>query len=125
MSTSAWPNDGLPFDPALATNVNLTDVLTSENFMRDVTCYLTDTGNDYSGSLGVRVSALFVILAVSSAVTFFPVLATRSKRIRIPLYVYLFARYFGAGVIIATAFVQYANYPFPAKMAGPSAADIQ
>jgi zinc transporter 1/2/3 len=45
-------------------------------------------------------------LIVSSAVTFFPVLATRSKKLRVPLYVYLFARYFGTGVIVATAFIQ-------------------
>ena len=62
--------------------------------------------NEYDGRLGVRISALFVILIVSSAATVFPVLATRVRRLRIPLYVYLFARYFGAGVIVATAFVQ-------------------
>ena len=32
-------------------------------------------------------------------------MATRVRALRIPLYVYLFARYFGAGVIVATAFV--------------------
>jgi zinc transporter 1/2/3 len=46
-----------------------------------------------------------VILIVSSATTFFPVLAKRAPRLRVPLYVYLFAKYFGAGVIIATAFI--------------------
>ncbi|KAK5042942.1 hypothetical protein LTR84_011998 [Exophiala bonariae] len=44
-------------------------------------------------------------MLVSSAVTYFPVLATRVPRMRIPLYVYLFARYFGTGVIIATGFI--------------------
>lgn len=72
---------------------------------RDIVCYLNAGGNEYNGRLGVRVSALFVIMIVSTAVTFFPVLATRVRRLRIPLYVYLFARYFGAGVIIATAFI--------------------
>ena len=51
-------------------------------------------------------AALFIILIVSSAVTFFPVMATRVASLKIPLYVYLFARYFGAGVIVATAFIQ-------------------
>lgn len=55
---------------------------------------------------GVRISALFVILVVSTSLTFFPVLAARVRWCRIPLYVYLFARYFGAGVIVATAFIQ-------------------
>lgn len=50
-------------------------------------------------------SAIFVILVVSSAATFFPVVAQRMPRLRIPLFVYLFAKYFGAGVIIATAFI--------------------
>lgn len=74
---------------------------------RDVTCYILYSGNEYNGNLGARISSVFVILFVSSAVTYFPVLATRVRRLRIPLYVYLFARYFGTGVIIATGFVQY------------------
>lgn len=70
-----------------------------------IICYLNAGGNDYNGRLGARISALFVILIVSTAVTFFPVLAKRVKWLKIPLYVYLFARYFGAGVIVATAFI--------------------
>ena len=73
---------------------------------KDVICHLNHGENEYDGRIGVRVSALFVVLIVSSAVTFFPVAATRIKKLRAPLYVYLFARYFGAGVIVATAFVQ-------------------
>ena len=70
---------------------------------RAIICYINQSSNEYNGELGARVAALFVILVVSTAVTFFPVLATR---LRIPPYVYLFARYFGAGVIVATAFIQ-------------------
>jgi zinc transporter 1/2/3 len=72
-----------------------------------IVCYLNAGGNEYDGHLGERVSALFVILIVSSAATFFPVVAARVKWVKINIYVYLFARYFGAGVIIATAFIQY------------------
>ncbi|KAL6867042.1 Zinc/iron permease [Trichoderma novae-zelandiae] len=72
---------------------------------KDIICYLNAGENEYNGHLGLRVSALFVILITSTATTLFPVLATRVRRLRIPLYVYLFARYFGAGVIIATAFI--------------------
>ncbi|KAL3476709.1 Zinc/iron permease [Aspergillus californicus] len=72
---------------------------------REITCYLNAGDNDYDGRLGARVSAIFVILIISSAATVFPVLAKRIPRLHIPLYVYLFARYFGAGVIIATAFI--------------------
>jgi solute carrier family 39 (zinc transporter), member 1/2/3 len=72
-----------------------------------VICYLTLGQNQYSGGLGARISALFVILIVSTAATFFPVLAATKPSLRIPVYVYLFARFFGAGVIVATAFIQY------------------
>ncbi|MCJ1238192.1 high-affinity Zn(2+) transporter zrt1 [Varicellaria rhodocarpa] len=70
-----------------------------------VVCYLNSSKNDYDGRLGARISALFVILVVSTCVTFFPVVAKRVRWLKIPLYVYLFARYFGAGVIVATAFI--------------------
>lgn len=81
-------------------NVNLTSA-----DPRDVVCFIYASANDYDGKLGARISALFVILIASTATTLFPVLATRVRWLRIPLYVYLFARYFGAGVIIATAFI--------------------
>jgi zinc transporter 1/2/3 len=72
----------------------------------DIICYLGLGQNDYNGHLGVRISALFVILVVSSAATFFPVIAAWISWVRVNIYVYLFARYFGAGVITATAFIQ-------------------
>lgn len=97
-SLSAFPNH---YGIQHPTNVDLTTV-----DLRDVVCFLTQAGNEYNGQLGARVSAIFVVFFVSTAATFFPVLATRSTRVRIPLYVYLFARYFGAGVIVATAFIQ-------------------
>jgi zinc transporter 1/2/3 len=86
------------FDPS---NVDLTTADPTA-----VYCFLQAGTNDYDGRLGARISALFVILIVSSASTFFPVLAARVKWLRLNIYVYLFARYFGAGVIIATAFIQ-------------------
>lgn len=95
------PDWGVP-DP---TKVDLTAELT-DSMIRDITCLINAPEGPSQDLLGVRISALFVILVVSSAVTFFPVIATRSKRVKIPLYFYLFARYFGAGVIVATAFVQ-------------------
>ncbi|KAK9361518.1 Zinc/iron permease [Lipomyces starkeyi] len=55
-------------------------------------------GNDYGGMLGARISSIFVIGFVSTAVTLFPYCAKYVPWLRIPKYVYL-------GVIIATAFV--------------------
>ena len=92
------------FGLANPANVDLTNV--DDDMLRAITCYLNQGSNDYNGQLGARVSALFVILVTSTGTTLFPVLATRVTRFKIPLYVYLFARYFGAGVIIATAFIQ-------------------
>ncbi|KAK1779747.1 Zinc/iron permease [Copromyces sp. CBS 386.78] len=86
-----------------AFNPHLVDLDTADP--RTVVCYLNASPNDYDGRVGLRISALFVIMATSSLTTLFPVLAARIPRLRIPRYVYLFARYFGAGVIIATAFI--------------------
>ncbi|KAF2150907.1 high affinity zinc ion transporter [Myriangium duriaei CBS 260.36] len=85
------------FDP---TSANLTELSQAQ-----IACYFALSGNDYNGRLGERIAALFVILIISTLVTFFPVVAKRVKWVKIPLYVYLFARYFGAGVIVATAFI--------------------
>lgn len=90
---------------------NLTTAVSSvpgyADVLHHVTCYTLQSGNDAGSKIGLRVSALFVIMIVSSAVTFFPVAAARVPRLKINVYVYLFARYFGAGVIVATAFIQY------------------
>lgn len=59
----------------------------------------------FSGRLGLRVAAIFIILATSLFGTLFPILTRRSKLIVLPTAVYEFAKYFGSGVIIATAFI--------------------
>jgi len=84
-------------------NPNAVDLDTAD--AAQIICYLNTGGNEYNGQLGARISALFVIMIVSTCVTFFPVLAKRTTWLKVPLYVYLFARYFGAGVIVATAFI--------------------
>ncbi|KKY18159.1 putative zinc-regulated transporter 1 [Phaeomoniella chlamydospora] len=95
MTTAQPDNSG--FDPY---HVNL-----STADPREIICYLSSEGNDYNGNLGARISAIFVILILSTVATFFPVAARRLPKLRIPTYVYLFARYFGAGVIVTTAFI--------------------
>lgn len=87
---------GIP-DPETA---NLTELT-----QRQIVCYLTQGENEYNGRLGARISSIFVIGVISTAATLFPVIAKRSPRLHIPLYVYLFVRYFGSGVIVATAFI--------------------
>ncbi|OJJ64227.1 hypothetical protein ASPSYDRAFT_38911 [Aspergillus sydowii CBS 593.65] len=93
-------------------NVNL-----STASKEDVLCYFALSENDYNGHIGARISSIFVILFVSSAFTVFPVLAKRFPSWKIPFGVYLFARYFGTGVIVATAFVHLLDPAY--KRIGP------
>jgi solute carrier family 39 (zinc transporter), member 1/2/3 len=81
----------LDFDP---NNVNLI-------------CFLSLGRNEYNGNLGVRISSVIVTLFVSWAAILMPVLWAQSDRFKVPNYVYLFGRYFGAGVIVSTAFIQW------------------
>lgn len=55
--------------------------------------------------LGLRVAGIFIILATSLFGTLFPVLTQRSKRLFISPWVYEGAKYFGSGVILATALI--------------------
>ncbi|KAL9073771.1 MAG: hypothetical protein Q9157_004617 [Trypethelium eluteriae] len=63
------------------------------------------TGNDFDGRIGVRVSAIFVILFGSMIGAWFPVFASRHRGIGVPEWAFFIAKYFGSGVIIATAFI--------------------
>ncbi|PGH07926.1 hypothetical protein AJ79_06134 [Helicocarpus griseus UAMH5409] len=70
------------------------------------------TGNEYDGRLGLRISALFVILVGSSLGAIFPVWARpnarkegENRRVKVPPWVFFVAKYFGSGVIVATAFI--------------------
>lgn len=58
-----------------------------------------------TGSTHLRIGAVFIIWASSTAVTLFPVLTRRVPRLSINREVFDFAKYFGSGVIIATAFI--------------------
>jgi len=62
-------------------------------------------GNDYDGRNGVRISAIFVILVTSIFATWFPVFASRRRGLGVSDWVFFGAKYFGSGVIIATAFI--------------------
>lgn len=64
-----------------------------------------DTGNEYDGRLGLRVAALFIIWVTSSFGAIFPVFAKRHEGIRMPDWVFFVCKFFGSGVIIATAFI--------------------
>lgn len=61
-------------------------------------------GNEYDGRLGLRISSIFVILVGSLLGSLTPVILARSP-IRVPKLAFFLAKFFGSGVIIATAFI--------------------
>ncbi|KAF9480530.1 ZIP-like iron-zinc transporter [Pholiota conissans] len=63
------------------------------------------SGGGADSDFNLRVAAIFVILVGSSSGALFPVLAKRSSWLHVPKSVFDFAKYFGSGVIIATAFI--------------------
>ncbi|TBU46783.1 ZIP-like iron-zinc transporter [Dichomitus squalens] len=66
----------------------------------------TFTGNANTKT-GLRIASIFIIMATSMSGALFPVLARRNKYLRanIPQPVFETAKYFGSGVIIATALI--------------------
>ncbi|KAI5282795.1 hypothetical protein KEM54_002583 [Ascosphaera aggregata] len=66
-------------------------------------------GNEYDGREGIRISAIFVILIGSAIGAFFPVITRPGSRaysvVKIPPWFFFICKYFGTGVIIATAFI--------------------
>lgn len=65
-------------------------------------CSLSTVKYDY---MGLRISSVFVVFAASLIGVMFPLVAARVKFVKLPLWIYFFARYFGSGVIVATAFI--------------------
>ncbi|KAK8194945.1 putative plasma membrane low affinity zinc ion transporter [Phyllosticta capitalensis] len=63
------------------------------------------TSNDYDGRMGLRISSIFVILVGSTFGACFPVFARRHAGDAVPEWVFFATKYFGSGVIIATAFI--------------------
>lgn len=78
-------------------------------FPRDGETISCDTSNDYDGRIGLRISAIFVILVGSTLGAILPVWARNdplsSKKSRVPSWVFFAAKFFGSGVIVATAFI--------------------
>lgn len=61
--------------------------------------------DDNDDRLGARISAVFVVLIASAFGSFFPVLSSRYSVIRMPPWCFFVAKFFGSGVIVATAFI--------------------
>lgn len=61
--------------------------------------------NDFDGRIGLRVSAIFVIMVSSAIGVFFPVISSRNTFLKMPSWCFFAAKFFGSGVIISTAFI--------------------
>ncbi|GAA6021039.1 hypothetical protein JCM8202_003823 [Rhodotorula sphaerocarpa] len=61
-------------------------------------------GSPYNGQIGLRVGGIFIILGTSAAGTLFPIISRRS-RLRVPEYAFNGMKWFGSGIIVATAFI--------------------
>lgn len=75
-----------PFHPTRADGGNDNDILKS------ILCHVDDDKAGNRVNSGVRISAIFVILVVSTSMTAFPIIARNQPRWRIPRFVYLFSR---------------------------------
>ncbi|KAF2814642.1 membrane zinc transporter [Mytilinidion resinicola] len=64
-----------------------------------------DTSNEFDGRIGLRVSAVFVILLGSLMGATFPVYAHRHRGLGVPDWAFFVTKYFGSGIIVATAFI--------------------
>ena len=63
-----------------------------------------DSGNDYDGRMGLRISSIFVILVGSLLGALLPVILARNSKMKVGTAFFI-AKYFGSGVIIGTAFM--------------------
>ncbi|KAG4031124.1 hypothetical protein MFRU_010g02490 [Monilinia fructicola] len=68
----------------------------------EITC---GGGNEYDGRMGLRISSIFVIGFGSMLGALLPIAAARTKRLSVPPLAFFITKYFGSGVIIATAFI--------------------
>lgn len=62
------------------------------DILKSILCHADDDEASNRVSPGVRISAIFVILVVSTSMTAFPIIARNQPRWRIPRFVYLFSR---------------------------------
>ncbi|KAL3231633.1 Zinc-regulated transporter 2 [Nakaseomyces bracarensis] len=84
------------------------DVIVAELFKRhgdDEEQPQCEEENEFDGKTKLRILAVFMVLISSAIGVYFPLLASRYSFVRVPSWVFFIAKFFGSGVIIATAFV--------------------
>ncbi|KAL2020842.1 hypothetical protein VTK56DRAFT_7935 [Thermocarpiscus australiensis] len=64
-----------------------------------------ETSSASADHWGLRIASIFIIFVGSALGALLPVLLARSSRLRVPKHVFFVAKYFGTGVILATAWM--------------------
>lgn len=88
--------------PAPATASLAPAALTTPSASAPLAC---EEGNSYNGMLGLRISAIFVIFVAGSFGALFPIISSKSSKVRMPATLFFIAKYFGSGVIVATSLI--------------------
>lgn len=83
--------------------------------MSDLNC---SSGGGATTYAQLRIASIFIILIGSTSGALFPVLANRTSWLHVPKAVFDFAKYFGSGVIIATAFIHLLS-PAMSELSSP------
>jgi len=84
---------------------NLVTLIARQDVDGGDTTPVCDSGNDYNGRMNLRIASIFVIWIGSTLGAVFPIFAKHHPGLGIPDFVFFIAKFFGSGVIIATAFV--------------------
>ncbi|VVT56166.1 uncharacterized protein SAPINGB_P004873 [Magnusiomyces paraingens] len=85
-------------DIAQETSTNTTDTASAAALKCQI-------GNDFNGHMSLRISSIFVILVAGSFGALFPVISSNSRHVNIHPIFFFVAKYFGSGVIVATALI--------------------
>ena len=72
---------------------------------RDSPTDTCQTVSEYNGHQNIRILAVFIIMISSGLGVYFPILSSRYSFIRLPDWCFFIAKFFGSGVIVATAFI--------------------
>ncbi|SMN20697.1 similar to Saccharomyces cerevisiae YLR130C ZRT2 Low-affinity zinc transporter of the plasma membrane [Maudiozyma saulgeensis] len=72
---------------------------------RDSPTDTCQTVSEYNGHQNLRILAVFIIMISSGLGVYFPILSSRYSFIRLPDWCFFIAKFFGSGVIVATAFI--------------------
>lgn len=84
---------------------HLLEVFIRANNSSEESTHTCDSSNNYNGHELLRIGAIFMVMTSSALGAFLPLLSSKYSSIRLPHWVWFFAKFFGSGVIVATGLV--------------------